>query len=239
MSRLNTARPSSTRTYRPPRQTSGPPSKPPRAESANRARQTDPIPGRGGPERRRRPRTEGTGAGHDRGRPGPRWVRTPSKPLVRAGQQRARSADKNRSSHAIHRSGLGRSSSSGPGSNPSLNPPLWPHWGRGRSATPGPQRASAVRRCSGQGRCRRFAAGPWTNLPALLGNDPFVQDKVVAGAGRPARDIRASHTATAATTSVAADASSNGGATSPPAPARPTQRSPPGAAPTACRTSLA
>jgi hypothetical protein len=56
---LNTARPSSTRTYRPPRQTSGPPSKPPRAESANRARQTDPVPGRGGPERRRRPRTEG------------------------------------------------------------------------------------------------------------------------------------------------------------------------------------
>jgi hypothetical protein len=41
---VNTARPSSTRTYRPPRQTSGPPSKPPRPETANRKRQTDPSP---------------------------------------------------------------------------------------------------------------------------------------------------------------------------------------------------
>jgi hypothetical protein len=54
------------------------PPNPPRAETANRARQTDPVPGRGGPERRRRRRTEGTGAGRDRGHPGPRWVRAAS-----------------------------------------------------------------------------------------------------------------------------------------------------------------
>jgi hypothetical protein len=54
------------------------PPNPPRADTANRARQTDPVPGRGGPERRRRRRTEGTGASRDRGHPGPRWVRAAS-----------------------------------------------------------------------------------------------------------------------------------------------------------------
>jgi hypothetical protein len=77
---VNTARPSSTRTYRPPRQTSGPPSKPPRPETANRKRQTDPSPRSrrtGAPQAPAHRR--GTGASRDRGRPGPRRVRTPSK----------------------------------------------------------------------------------------------------------------------------------------------------------------
>jgi hypothetical protein len=62
----------------------------------------------------------GTGAGHDRGR----LVRAGSarqrEPLVLAGRQRSRPADKNRSSHGLHRCGLGRPSRSGPGSNPSV-----------------------------------------------------------------------------------------------------------------------
>jgi hypothetical protein len=47
-----------------------------------------PIPSRSRrTECRRRPRTEGTGAGRDRGRPGPRWVRAASET---AGHRRAR-----------------------------------------------------------------------------------------------------------------------------------------------------
>jgi hypothetical protein len=137
-SRLNTARPSPTRTERPPRQTSGPPSKPSKpsqGRTANRARQADPVPGRGGPS------AAGVRA---RREPEPAviavtLVRAESvrhrKPLVLGGHERSRPANQNRRSHAIHRHDLGRRSSVAPGSNPSASSWRGLFWGAGRRTT--------------------------------------------------------------------------------------------------------
>jgi hypothetical protein len=62
---------------------------------------------------RSRPRTDGTGAGRDRGRPGPRWVVQHRKPLVLGGHERSRPANQNRRSHSIHRNDLRRRNSMG------------------------------------------------------------------------------------------------------------------------------
>jgi hypothetical protein len=73
---VNTARPSSTRTKRPPRQPSGPPSKPPGQKRPTA--HTRPIPSPVAEHRApQAPRTGGIGASRDRGRPDPRRVRTP------------------------------------------------------------------------------------------------------------------------------------------------------------------
>jgi len=98
------------------------PPSPPAQESANRARQTDPGPGRGAPS-----------AAGVRAPEGPEpaeivvaLVRAGSarhrKPLVLAGHQRSRPAHNNRRSHGLHRSRLGLPTSTGPGS--SLSPRL-------------------------------------------------------------------------------------------------------------------
>jgi hypothetical protein len=148
-----------TRTERPPRQTSGPAlqgrnGQPGTAgRSRHRSRRT---------ECRRRPRTEGTGAGRDRGRPGPRWVRAASET---AGPRRASAvttANQNRRSHAIHRHDLGRRSSVAPGSSPSSGTHVpghlpapsrrattsGPPWGH----TPAARRDSSVRSCRSSSR---------------------------------------------------------------------------------------
>jgi hypothetical protein len=57
-----------------------------------RARPADPVPGRGGPERRRRPRPDGTGA------LGPRWVRGAPESQGTDGHQRSLAAKQNQGS---------------------------------------------------------------------------------------------------------------------------------------------
>jgi hypothetical protein len=62
------------------------------------------------------------------------------KPQVRAGHQRSPPAHKNRRSHRMHRSGLGRPTSMRPGSSPLLRHPEPERPGRGRVAAGGAAR---------------------------------------------------------------------------------------------------
>jgi hypothetical protein len=94
----------------------------PGQETANQKRQTDPIPGGGGPERRRRPRTEGTGASSRScspwSAPGPHAIQNPwSAPGTSGRGRRTRTAGHT----AFTAPGLGRPSSMRPGSSPSSN----------------------------------------------------------------------------------------------------------------------